>query len=553
MLLKVKMSKHFVLLRNNKGGALTLSGFAGTPATIDTDENNATIGPIIAPQGFIKIGTGTLTLVQTNTSAVTTIKGGTVKLGASAGFDTLNDNSAIIFAGNGTLERVGDPATGGNETVGSLAFNAGDGNVRSTAGGAIASSFTFASLQNPQPGATGNFIVTTGVNGVSNRIAFTTAPPANQLLSPRLFFNGVDFAAYDSGGFVRALNYGADANSSAVNTIGVNSHVKLNASPPAPQNNTQVRTLNLAGGGVSFPLAANQTLTLNTGGLIKSGGGAAGVISNTAGNVTGGLTTGGAAELVVRTATSADTLVIASPILNSSTGGLTKSGPGTLTLGGANAYTGVTTVLDGTLLVNGSIATSSGTALSSDATLGGSGKVGPISGSGILAPGNANPGILTAPSLSATNEMFFPFEFSLANPVYGNAAASGNDVVRLTGTQPFVMRLTAGNVIRIDFLGVALSDGALFTGGFFLDSATATAADISGAAFGATLNGAELTSGLGVEFNALVPVTADFGQGPVEGRVMQVRIVPEPQSALLLAGALVLVGARRPRRAVVLG
>ena len=40
-------------------------------------------------------------------------------------------------------------------------------------------------------------------------------------------------------------------------------------------------------------------------------------------------------------------------------GSLVKTGSGTLTLSGINSYTGATTVNAGTLMVNGSIATSS--------------------------------------------------------------------------------------------------------------------------------------------------------------------------------------------------
>ena len=70
-------------------------------------------------------------------------------------------------------------------------------------------------------------------------------------------------------------------------------------------------------------------------------------------------------------------------------GSLTKVGAGTLNLTGINTYTGVTDVDDGTLRVNGSLA-SSLTTINSGATLGGTGTLGDttISG-GTLAPGNS--------------------------------------------------------------------------------------------------------------------------------------------------------------------
>jgi autotransporter-associated beta strand protein/VCBS repeat-containing protein len=68
-------------------------------------------------------------------------------------------------------------------------------------------------------------------------------------------------------------------------------------------------------------------------------------------------------------------------------GALTKTGSGTLTLLGANTYTGATTVSAGTLLVNGSIA--SATTVGSGATFGGWGTVSAtsVSNGGTLAPG----------------------------------------------------------------------------------------------------------------------------------------------------------------------
>ncbi|AWK88363.1 autotransporter domain-containing protein [Azospirillum thermophilum] len=78
----------------------------------------------------------------------------------------------------------------------------------------------------------------------------------------------------------------------------------------------------------------------------------------------------------------------------SGTGGLIKQGAGTLTLTGANSYTGLSQVQAGTLAVNGTVA--GGVTVSQGATLRGTGRVdGGTLVAGTLAPGNS-PGTLTA-------------------------------------------------------------------------------------------------------------------------------------------------------------
>jgi autotransporter-associated beta strand protein len=77
-------------------------------------------------------------------------------------------------------------------------------------------------------------------------------------------------------------------------------------------------------------------------------------------------------------------------------GALIKTNSNTLTLGGANVYTGGTTVNGGSLVVNGSVGT---VTVNDGGSLGGSGTVGALSlnSGGLLNPGNS-PGTLTAAS-----------------------------------------------------------------------------------------------------------------------------------------------------------
>ena len=85
---------------------------------------------------------------------------------------------------------------------------------------------------------------------------------------------------------------------------------------------------------------------------------------------------------------------IASPITS---GSLTKSGAGQLTLAGSNSYHGRTDVLAGTLTVNGSLATSGAVLVQSGALLTGGGTVGTVN----VASSIPWPPAATAPATSA--------------------------------------------------------------------------------------------------------------------------------------------------------
>lgn len=123
-------------------------------------------------------------------------------------------------------------------------------------------------------------------------------------------------------------------------------------------------------------------------------------------------------------------------------GSLAKIGPGTLTLSGANTYTGVTTINEGTLRVDGSI--TSAVTITNGGTLGGSGTAASVTveSGGILAPGDSI-GVFT---------------------INGSYTQKAGGVLKLevAGTDP-------GASDRLDIAGSATIDGTLevrFLNGF---------------------------------------------------------------------------------------
>jgi hypothetical protein len=218
---------------------------------------------------------------------------------------------------------------------------------------------------------------------------------------------------------------------------------------------------------------------------------------------------------------------------------------GTVTLSGSNAYTGSTAVTGGRLVVTGALNTASVVTVSAGATLGGSGSVGKVGGAGTLSVGD--PMIFTVTQVDPGAGMDFDFSFQQAGaPTYSNAAASGNDVLHITGATPFTVAMTGSNSVTIDFSAItgSLADGQTYLGGFFLDSGTS--ATIGTPAIGYTGTGT-----FSIVYEGLVNVSsAGFTSGTVgNGTEMEFMVVPEPSTWAMLAigGAGLLIAARRRR------
>lgn len=389
--------------------------FGNKTRTIQVDNGSSVVdarisGVISGSGGLLKTGAGALELTAANTYAGgTVVKGGELVLAGYEGSikgnvsleagtalrllnqsfdsdyygDRIEDNATVTMKG-ATLEV--NNISGGTgaislETVGKVVLDGG-ANVIATARNNIINTPTpdqfilnLGSLERKQ-GATVHFAgAGLGIDG-KNQIFIASAPVLDDGIVGAWATCGTgtstlatEFLTYTSSGlssFTGYTNYTAAANDS---TWASSSNIKLNASSGAGfttllSGNKVINSLNMVGArssttGNVLNLGGN-TLRVESGGIIGSGG-----ASSRSNKINGGFLTAGtgvntAAELII-TATGATD--IGAAIIDNGTGkvSLVKTGTNTLTLNGTNTYSGTTIVNQGVLKLGaaGSIANSS--------------------------------------------------------------------------------------------------------------------------------------------------------------------------------------------------
>lgn len=143
-------------------------------------------------------------------------------------------------------------------------------------------------------------------------------------------------------------------------------------------------------------------------------------------------------------------------IISDGTGGagaINKAGSSTVSLSGANTYTGGTTVTAGTLRINNSTGSATGTAavtVKTGGTLAGTGAISgavTIEGGGTIAPGNS-PGVLNVGAITFNAGSIFQYE------VDSNAApASSADLINANGNLAIA---AAGALLNVTYAGTNL-------------------------------------------------------------------------------------------------
>ena len=304
-------------------------------------------GATSAGVSVLKIGGGTWVLAGTNTyGGTTTIANGTLKFLANGPVSTVRPAaSALAFGANngysgGTFEFVGRDGEDNVQNLGTLSYGGSGANtIRLTPGAGGTASLTFANI-GTGGGGTLNIV---GADFTDNRVTFTqvnASTGSNGILTRSIYWNGADFA-YREGGVMRAPVYGVDAGTSTSATA-LTSGSTNEITGSFSTNTISVSNLKIAGS-QGLVINAGQTLTLSAGGLIATGG---------VSTVSGGTVALGTGALVARVDLLNDELDISSVITGS--GGLTKSGAGTLILSGANTRTGTTGIEEGTVRLSGS-------------------------------------------------------------------------------------------------------------------------------------------------------------------------------------------------------
>lgn len=327
---------------------LTTNTNANVRLDIDDASNTFTLDQVVAGGASAqlqKLGKGTLTLTSASTYGTrTTVQGGTLNVDNNLN-GSLNSTAALTMAG-GTFLLTGKNGAVTTQSINGVTVDRDGGKIRVDGGTSTSTTLNLGSITAT---TAGGFLHLQTTGTTTPVITSTTDKDATGIYGGRVVYNGNDWATTTSAGPTFTLSaYNNYNNGGAFVTSGTNtfnSSVSGNASLGGSLTTNTLKLASTAGTD-SLAVGAGNTLTLTDGGLLFTG------TQNYA--ITGGTLrsfTPTNSDLVIHQ-NGTGTLTISSLIANGNGNStLTKSGPGTLILSGANTYSGTTYINGGVLSV----------------------------------------------------------------------------------------------------------------------------------------------------------------------------------------------------------
>jgi autotransporter-associated beta strand protein len=332
------------------GGTVTNGTITNNTATNFAAQSGSVAAILAGSAGLTKSGTGTLSLTAANTySGTTTVNEGTLQLGDGGSAGSLSASSSIVNNATIVINRSNSVTQGTDFSsaaitgLGSLT-QAGTGTLSLTAANTYSGTTTVngGTLQLGNGGSTGSLSASSAI--VNNG---TFAINRSNSVTQGTDFSGA--AITGTGSFTQAGTGTTTLN--AANTYSGTTTV--NSGTLVASNES---ALGASSGAIT---ASGGTLDLGGNGFLRTG-----LVTISGGTVTNGTITN-------NTATNFDAQSGSVAAILAGSAGLTKSGTGTLSLSGANTYTGTTTVDEGTLSLgtSGSLTATTSVTVTNGATL----------------------------------------------------------------------------------------------------------------------------------------------------------------------------------------